>query len=225
MDTIKEAFDAVAKEYDAQREFVIPQMREYYGAAVWAAESQHPLPRILDIGAGTGLLSAMLRKKYPDAPVTLLDISEKMLGIARERFTADQNVSFKVGDYSTVDLGGPYDLVCSALSIHHLDDDAKRRLFVRIAAAISPGGLFVNADQSEGETAYFSRRYRGYWDNFVQSGPLSSQEWEEVRQRRDTLDRNATLSDQLAWLRDAGFSDVDVVYRNRTFIVTVARKT
>ena len=224
MDTVKEAFDAVAKEYDAQREFVIPQMREYYGAAVWAAESQNPNPRILDIGAGTGLLSAMLLKKYPGAPVTLLDISEKMLGIARERFAEDANVSFKTGDYSTVDLGGPYDLVCSALSIHHLDNEAKRRLFVRIASVISPGGLFVNADQSEGETAYFSQRYRGYWDNFVQSGPLSTTEWEEVRKRRDTLDKNAKLSDQIAWLKSAGFSDVDVVYRDRTFIVTVARK-
>jgi tRNA (cmo5U34)-methyltransferase len=37
------------------------------------------------------------------------------------------------------------------------------------------------------------------------------------------LDENEKLSDQLAWLREAGFSDVDVVYRNRTFVVTVAR--
>ena len=41
---------------------------------------------------------------------------------------------------------------------------------------------------------------------------------------RDQLDRNEKLPDQLAWLREAGFSDVEVVYRNRTFIVTVARK-
>ena len=47
----------------------------------------------------------------------------------------------------------------------------------------------------------------------------------EILKRRDTLDRNEKLSLQLAWLKDAGFSDVDVVYKNRTFIVTVARRT
>ena len=46
----------------------------------------------------------------------------------------------------------------------------------------------------------------------------------EILKRRDTLDRNEKLSTQLSWLKEAGFSDVDVVYRNRTFIITVARK-
>lgn len=224
MDHIKKAFDAVATEYDAQREFVIPQMREYYGAAVWAAESPNPSPRILDVGAGTGLLSALLLDKYPTATLTLLDISEKMLAVARVRFKGRDNVRFFVGDYSEADLGGPYDLVCSALSIHHLERDGKRRLFCRIHDALVPDGLFVNADQAEGETPYFSCRYQEYWNAFLKNGPLAPEEHEAILKRRDTLDKNEKLSDQLAWLGEAGFSDIDVVYRNRTFIVTVARK-
>jgi tRNA (cmo5U34)-methyltransferase len=214
----------VATEYDAQREFVIPQMREYYGAAVWAAESLKPSPRILDVGAGTGLLSALLLEKYPTATLTLLDISEKMLAVARERFHGRDNVTFCTGDYSQEDLGGPYDLVCSALSIHHLERDDKRRLFGRIHDALVPGGLFVNADQAAGETSYFTGRYLEYWNAFLKNGPLAREEHEAILKRRDTLDKNEKLSDQLAWLTAAGFSDVDVVYRNRTFIVTVARK-
>jgi len=224
MDHIRKAFDAVATEYDAQREFVIPQMREYYGAAVWAAKSTKPAPRILDVGAGTGLLSALLLEKYPAATLTLLDISEKMLAVARERFRGRDNVRFSVGDYSEADLGGPYDLICSALSIHHLERDEKRRLFCRIHDVLVPGGLFINADQAEGETPYFSRRYLEYWNAFLENGPLSREEQREILRRRDTLDKNEKLSDQLAWLNQAGFSDVDVVYRNRTFIVTVAQK-
>ena len=224
MDHIKKAFDAVATEYDAQREFVIPQMREYYGAAVWAAESPNPSPRILDVGAGTGLLSALLLEKYPAATITLLDISEKMLAVARERFCGRDNVRFFVGDYAQADLGGPYDLVCSALSIHHLERDEKRRLFGRIHEILVPGGLFVNADQAGGETPYFTGRYLEYWNTFLKNGPLTSEEHAEILRRRDTLDKNEKLSDQLAWFRESGFSDVDVVYRNRTFIVTVGRK-
>jgi tRNA (cmo5U34)-methyltransferase len=59
---------------------------------------------------------------------------------------------------------------------------------------------------------------------FLQNGPLSNTEFAEVLKRRDILDRNEKLSVQLKWLQECGFSDVDVVYRNRTFIVTVARK-
>ena len=224
MDHIRKAFDEIATEYDARREFIIPDLRQFYGALVWAAESPSVSPAILDVGAGTGLLSALLLEKYPGATITLLDISEKMLAIARERFRDHPKVRFCSGDYSRVDLGGPYDLVCSALSIHHLETKDKRRLFSRIFSVLAPDGVFVNADQAEGETPYFSKKYREYWDNFLQNGPLGAQETAEIRSRRDTLDRNEKLSVQLQWLHEAGFSDVDIVYKNRNFMVTVARK-
>lgn len=224
MEHIRQAFNRFATEYDAQREFVIPQMREYYAAAVWAMETGAREPAILDIGAGTGLLSAFLLSKFPDARLNLMDISENMLDQARKRFASRPETRYVVCDYSRSGLGGPYDIVCSALSIHHLAPEDKRELFHRIHAALNAGGIFVNADQALGETPYFTQRYLAYWNEFLRSGPLNDAQHAEILKRRDTLDRNEKLSDQLAWLHNAGFSDVDVVYRNRTFIVTVARK-
>lgn len=224
MEHIRQAFNKFAQDYDAQREYVIPQMREYYGAAVWAMETSEPEPAILDVGAGTGLLSAYLLEKFPDARLTLMDISENMLDQARKRFAARPGTEYVVCDYSRSALGGPYDIVCSALSIHHLAPEDKRELFHRIYAALKPGGIFVNADQAEGETPYFTQRYRDYWNGFLRGGPLNDAQHAEILKRRDTLDRNEKLSVQLAWLKEAGFTDVDVVYKNRTFIVTVARK-
>jgi len=224
MEHIRQAFNRFAQDYDAQREYIIPEMQQYYGAAVWAMETAAPKPAILDVGAGTGLLSAFLLEKFPDARLTLMDISENMLDMARLRFVTRPDTTYLVCDYSDSELGGPYDLICSALSIHHLAPEDKRRLFRRIFAALNTGGMFVNADQAEGETPYFTRRYLDYWNDFLRSGPMTEAEHAEILKRRDTLDRNEKLSDQLAWLKEAGFSDVDVVYRNRTFIVTVARK-
>jgi tRNA (cmo5U34)-methyltransferase len=224
MEHIRDAFNPIAEQYDAQREFIIPGMKHYYDAAVWAAEVPHPAPAILDIGAGTGLLSARILQKFPDARITLMDIAPNMLEVAEQRFLGRENIRYMVSDYSTADLGGPYDLVCSALSIHHLATEDKRRLFLRIFSALKPGGMFVNADQADGETPYFRERYMEYWNEFLRNGPLDTEENRKILKRRDDLDRNEKLSVQLAWLRDAGFSDVDVVYRNRTFIVTVARK-
>ena len=224
MDYVREAFDSFAEEYDTQREFVIPELRHFYSTAVWGAESPNNSPSVLDIGAGTGLMSAFLLQKYPDATITLMDFSENMLDVARRRFAGKQNVRYIVSDYSDSDLGGPFDIICSALSIHHLTASGKQNLFRRIHSALTPGGLFVNADQAEGETNYFDDRYLRYWNEFLNSGPLKGKEHEMVLKRRNELDRNDKLSLQLRWLRDAGFMDVDVVYKNRTFIVTVAKK-
>jgi tRNA (cmo5U34)-methyltransferase len=224
MEHIRTAFNATASRYDSQRQWVIPDLDGFYGAAVRAANWPGSSPAILDIGAGTGLLSALLLQRYPDASLTLLDISDQMLNAAHERFSGNPDVRCITGDYSTGDLGGQYDLICSALSIHHLIDKDKQKLYDRIYGALNPGGVFVNADQAAGETPALDREYMHWWDGFIRNGPLGRDEQGEILKRRATLDKNAKLSVQLGWLRDSGFLDVDVVYRNRIFVVITGRK-
>ncbi|WP_440951333.1 class I SAM-dependent methyltransferase [Methanosphaerula subterraneus] len=224
MEHIRRAFDTIAGEYDAQRRWIIPDIDAFYGAAVWAAEWEGDTPTILDIGAGTGLLSALLLEKYPKAKLTLLDFAEQMLNVARERFAGRTDVRYIAGDYRDVDLGGGYDLICSALSIHHLQDEEKAGLYRRIYGALNPGGVFVNADQARGDTPALDRRFMEYWDAFISDGPLAPAELAVIKGRRDTLDQSANLIDQLAWLRASGFSDVDVIYRNRIFVVLTGSK-
>lgn len=199
-------------------------MDDYYSAAVWAAECQHPHPTILDIGAGTGLLSALMIQKFPDAQLTLVDLSESMLSIAKERFSDRSNVRYITGDYSSVDFAGRYDLICSALSIHHLEHEEKRKLYKKIFDSLNPGGMFVDADQVLGETAAINRRYMAYWDEFLVPCPLSPEDKKQMLYRRDTFDKNEKLSVQLAWLEDCGFCEIDLVYKNRLFVVFTGKR-
>jgi tRNA (cmo5U34)-methyltransferase len=224
MKSVKEAFDSVASEYDAQRRWIIPQFEDFYQNAVRAAEWPESDPAILDIGAGTGLLSALLLEKFPHAALTLMDISDNMLQVARDRFSGREGISYRAGDYRNEELDGPYDIICSALSIHHLEHDEKRSLYRRIHNALNPGGVFVNAEQVEGETREQNLRYLKYWDDFVSSGPLPQSEARSAMARRDTLDRTEKLSIQLSWLREVGFLLVDVVYKNRMMVVMRGRK-
>jgi tRNA (cmo5U34)-methyltransferase len=221
---LREAFDAMASRYDDQRRWIIPDFSGFYAAAVSAAASPMEDPSILDIGAGTGLLSQRLLEAYPGAAITLLDISEKMLGVARERFRGRENVRFIVADYREADLGGPFHAVCSALSIHHLERDEKRDLYRRIFRALGEGGVFVNADEVAGETDETHRRNLESWDDFLLGGPLPGEEAEAIIRRRETFDRMERLSVQLVWLREAGFTGIEVVYLNGCFAVFTGRK-
>ncbi|MDD1675206.1 MAG: class I SAM-dependent methyltransferase [Methanomicrobiales archaeon] len=223
VDEIGKAFDATASQYDAQRKFIIPDLGGFYGAAIWAAECPD-VPTVLDIGAGTGLLSDLILQRYPRAMITLLDISEKMLEVAERRFSGKNNVRYLIADYRKESLGGRYDLICSALSIHHLSHEEKKELFERVFDGLNLGGMFINADQAKGESEWMHRLNMQYWDEFVFRGGLPQEEAEAVLARRDTYDRMAKLSTQLEWLRGAGFSDIDVVYKNRPFVVYLGRK-
>src|SRR5215207_3475975 len=86
MSTAPEAFDAHAADYDALRRRLVPVFDEFYAAAIEAlSAASRPLRRVLDVGAGTGLLSQFVRAALPDAELTLLDGSPAMLAAARER--------------------------------------------------------------------------------------------------------------------------------------------
>jgi tRNA (cmo5U34)-methyltransferase len=225
MEDVQKAFDAIADRYDSQRRYIIPEFDAFYASAVWAAEWEGAAPRILDIGAGTGLLGALLLDRYPMGTLTLVDISAPMLDVARRRFQGQGNVRCIVRDYRSDLPEGSYDIIVSALSIHHLERNEKRLLYGRIFAALDPGGVFVNAEQVEGETPWQQAHNVRYWNEFVLSGPLSQEEVIAMCERRERLDRMEKLPVQIQWLRDSGFGDVDVVYKNRSFAVFMGRKT
>lgn len=224
MNGVKEAFDTIASQYDRQRKLVIPEFDAFYSAAVWAATWEGDTPAILDMGAGTGLLSEMLLKRYPAATLTLMDISSPMLDVAQHRFQGKERIRYLLRDYSKEDIGNGYDIICSALSIHHLEHPDKQALYRKIFHALNHGGIFVNAEQVEGETPWTHQQNLLYWDEYVKRGILDPEEQRAMFEWRNTLDKMAKLSVQLGWLREAGFVDVDMAYKNRSFAVFSGRR-
>jgi tRNA (cmo5U34)-methyltransferase len=220
---VREQFNRVAQRYDSVRRKLIPCYDDFYASAVAAAVTDNSAPNVLDIGAGTGILSARIRDRYPLCKLVLADIAEKMLEVAKERFNSVEGVAYITGDYSKLDLGSDYDLVVSALSIHHLEDVNKKKIFHRIYKVLAPDGAFVNADQCLGATPELEQLNRCVWmDNIDKSG-LSAEEI-KAAQERLKLDKMAKLEDQMNWLRNVGFVDVGVVYKWFPFTVFTARK-
>ena len=216
-------FDEAAPEYDGARRVLIPGFEGFYGAAVQSIpfDKDEPL-RVLDLGAGTGILSAMVAGRFPNSRVTLVDVSVEMLREARRRFSGEPGrFEYRVIDHARKPLPGKprgYDLVMSALSIHHLTHGDKRELFEKVYAALSNGGFFVNADQVLGPTPEAETAYQKDWLRRVREAGVSEEDLAAALVRMKA-DRNATLEAQMRWLEDAGFGSVESFYTDSRFAV------
>lgn len=213
-------FDAQAGSYNAARRRLIPPFDAFYGTAVEAARLAQPVERILDIGAGTGMLSAAIKKSLPNAEITLLDGAPAMLAQARD-LLGDDGVSYLTADLLDPLPAGPWDAIVSALAIHHLSDERKRDLFARVRASLRAGGVFVNAEQVSGPTSRLTALYERWHEQQARSAGSDDAEWEAAVERM-SHDRLASVDDQLAWLREAGFGPVDCLFKHYRFAVILA---
>lgn len=216
-------FDQIAKKYDEQRKKLIPCFHDSYQISVALANTTKEAPAILDIGAGTGLFSSLVLEKYTNAHLTLIDISEKMLDVAKVRFQDRPQVTYIVDDYTKHEFNEKFDIIISALSIHHLPDLEKKNLYSTVFSLLNDNGVFINADQVLGHTDYIESLYKDDWKQKVESSGLSQDEIAAAYERTK-LDKMSTLDDQLTWLKEIGFSDVDCVYKYYNFVVFTGRK-
>jgi tRNA (cmo5U34)-methyltransferase len=217
----KAVFDATASSYDRDRSRLIPGCDTFYR---WAIELIPPrAKRILDLGAGSGLLSVLIRDRFPDSTIHLMDFSEAMLELARARLGDGPRIEYRQADY--VNDRWPEDLcaVVSSLSIHHVEDDCKQAVFRRAFAALKPNGVFINADQFAGPTPELDMRYKALWLEQVRAAGASEQQIADSLYRKRE-DRCAPVEDQLDWMRQAGFADVDCWYKENCFAVLSGTK-
>ena len=126
--------------YDSERRRLIYCFDEFYGTAGELVARFCPdSPSILDLGAGTGILSAAIVERAPTAKLHLLDASSEMLLQAASSLGKWQP---QITVQSLIEAlpEGPFDAIVSALAIHHLNDAEKQDLYSRILAALAPGG-------------------------------------------------------------------------------------
>jgi tRNA (cmo5U34)-methyltransferase len=164
--------------------------------------------RFLDLGTGDGRLLSAIREHHPQARGVGIDSSRPMLELAAQRLRRDPLSALRERDLAVaLDETEPVDAVVSALAIHHLEDERKRALFAEIHALLAHGGVFANLDLVASPTAELHARFRRAIG----------------REQDDPTDRLADLAQQLGWLREAGFDQVDCRFKwlELTLIVAV----
>lgn len=223
--SIQEQFNLVSKEYDANRRKFIPCFDDFYISVTdFIAKSLDKKPQsIVDLGAGTGLLTSFFFRYFSDSEYVLADIASEMLDIAKKRFDNLPNIKYEICDYSEKFPKEKADLVISALSIHHLENGDKQNLFNSVYEHLENEGLFVNYDQFCAEDSLINDKIEKYWIDGIKSSGISKEEYDRWIERKK-LDRECSVKKEISWLKKAGFSVAECVYSCGKFSVIIARK-
>jgi tRNA (cmo5U34)-methyltransferase len=224
LEQVRRHFDGDAETYESHILRFIPYYREQNEMLMELIPFERTEPlRALDLGAGPGVLAELLLRGFPKSRVVVFDLAEKMILAAQEKLQRfEGRVSYQLGNIVSDDFGDGYDLVLSGLSIHHLDNDAKRDLDRRIFAALEPGGLFLNRDIVCGSTEQLTRMYESMWRMYVRA---SGEDDAAMMERYRAEDIPACVEDQLEWLREAGFVDVGCHWQRLNFAIFGGRKS
>ncbi|MGH2754395.1 MAG: class I SAM-dependent methyltransferase [Actinomycetota bacterium] len=172
----------------------VPAYEELQERVATASEGL-AVERILELGTGTGETSLRVLRRYPEARLTGIDVSEEMLAAADRFLPSDRVDALLVQGIEDRLPEGPFDLVISALAVHHLRGPDKADLFRRVAGTLRPGGRVVLGDVVE------------------PADPA-----DVVTSISPDYDFPSPVTDQLRWLKDAGFA-TEVVWSRRDLVV------
>ena len=139
----KRDFDAAAAAWDEKPARLA--LAADIAAAMFRSLSLDARVKALDFGCGTGLLTLALAPKV--GSITGADSSRGMLAVLEEKVRAGKHSNVRtlfLNPEADVSLGGPYDLVTTAMTMHHIPDvPAQLEAF---HACLAPGGALCVAD-------------------------------------------------------------------------------
>lgn len=215
MDKVKSHFEEEAAEFDELILKLIPHYKEMIDALISSIPfNPENSIKVLDLGCGTGTITKSLKEKFKNANVTCLDLAENMIEMAKIKLDKYNDINYITGDFYHFIFPDKYDVIISSLALHHLvTDNDKKEFFAKIYEALNSDGVFFNADVVLGSNDYLQKLYLEKWKEFMnQSVSLEEIEnkWIPAAEEEDNPTK---LVDQLNWLHDIGFKDVDVIWK------------
>ena len=211
-------------EYDSRIRTFIPAYEQLLDAAARAlCGLDTRTPHIVDLGTGTGALSAACLRVCPGARLTGIDADGEILEMARQRLAAQGSLASFVQS-SFLDVALPAcDAIVASLALHHVRTaDRKRQLYRDCGAALRAGGLLVSADAHPAADSALAALGREEWRRHLRV-TYSDQEADRYFAAWAEEDVYVPLPLELELLRDAGFTP-EVVWRQGVFAVIAARR-
>lgn len=213
--------EELAASFAERRRILIPLLDVQEDVIVkLLSRHERPIARFLDLGCGAGAVSELVLACLPNAEGVLVDFSEPMLARAGINLAGCagrwQAIAGDLNDPAWRDAlpAGRYDAIVSGLAIHHLPGERKRALFAEAFALLEPGGIFVNMDY-----VAIDGPLQGLFDEQMRANAVEHEHASGGTRSTDEVDveddddRPDTVADQLQWLRDAGFEQIEVHFK------------
>jgi tRNA (cmo5U34)-methyltransferase len=116
--------------------------------------------RALEYGAGTGLLSFILKDKFSE--ITLMDSSPEMIRVVKEKIESGKvmNIRTLYIDLEKEDFRGEYDIIYNQMVMHHISNI--ERLFDKFYKLLKPGGYLAIADLYAEDGSFHGGDFKGH---------------------------------------------------------------
>lgn len=201
-------------EYDVQIRRWIPHYEEMLATVVTLLDASLPAdPVVLDLGAGTGALSAAILEGIPRARAILVDIDPAMLDAARERLAPHASrCDFRRTSFA--DALPACDAVVASLALHHVPDPSdKRALYAAIHAALRSGGALLIADATVHPDGREHAAIYRQWAAHMASHGITADEATQLFAQWAKEDTYQPLAREIVLLAEAGFTQPDAFWK------------
>jgi tRNA (cmo5U34)-methyltransferase len=212
---MKSFFDSKVCGYDEHMAAILEDYDNFYKNIAKPIEKTDKLLKILDLGAGTGIELEYIFEKAPNARITAVDLSEEMLKRLVKKYEAYSNqIRTIVDSYLTLELSPcSFDYIITVMSLHHLMPVKKIDLYKKLRKALIPGGTFVEGDYIV--SAEEEKRLLNEFYQFKKTNP-------SMEDGKYHIDIPFSEGTQIKALKDAGFKEVNVIFRTSRANVVIA---
>jgi tRNA (cmo5U34)-methyltransferase len=222
---VKQHFDLKYYDYDNLIRKLIPRYAHLHQVVLDQLKFPKNKPlRVLDLGIGTGQTALEILQRFSEAHIDGVDISKQMLAQGKARLKQFENrVTYAHKDMAAFIPKHTYDACVAVLSIHHLHERQKQKLFKTVYKALKPGGVFVIGDLIRFPTQKETKQKELLWKRYIYHtlGAAEGQYWFDNYLEEDVP---SSIPDQIKWLRIAGFKDSRRVWKHMNYAVMSAPK-
>jgi tRNA (cmo5U34)-methyltransferase len=223
--SVESFYDQLSSEYTELISKCVPRYDEMlFNLFCYLPEGWQP-KRILDLGCGTGNVTAAILVNFPDAEVHALDLSADILNQCKERFKENATIHYHQQDFSALNFPeNHFDLIVSSIAIHHIPDEQKMNLYQKIHQILKPKGIFEFADQTRGATEEIYQKHISRWKAAAFELGSTPENWAMWMKHQDEHDYHTEVSWHLEQLKALNFETVDILWKNIMWAVIYAQK-
>ncbi|OGH88354.1 MAG: hypothetical protein A3J93_04855 [Candidatus Magasanikbacteria bacterium RIFOXYC2_FULL_42_28] len=206
------------EKYDDEIKKVIPGYKKIHQTIYQYTRkiNKKTTSHVLDLGCGTGITSAVIRRALPTAYFDLIDFSRQMLSGAKRKLGKNR-VRYYLGDLALFKPKIKYDITTTVIGLHHQNDRGKQKIFKMTYNNLNGGGIFIYSDlmtyQNLNTAAYNSARHISHLTKNSKSKKMLT-EW---AYHHLYLNKLTTVEQQISWLKKTGFK----IIKRQDFFNTV----